>query len=888
MNGLIARMRSFWRGVRHAERLSAEMEEEMRFHIELEAERLARERGLDPGEARRRAAAAFGGVEKHKEAGRDARGVTWVSGLSLDLKLAWRMLRKFPGLTVVGVLGIALGIAVGVGSFVLLSSMFFPELPLEEGDRIVALENWDAEANREARRSLHDFAAWRQELRTVEQVAAVSVGSRPLVTGTAPPQPARVAEMTAAGFQVARVPPLLGRYLVPDDEREGAPRVAVIGYGLWRARLGGDPGVIGRRVLVGELEHVVVGVMPPGFAFPRNEELWTPLRDSPARHARGEGPELFVFGRLAPGATREQAQAELTALGRRAAAASPATHARLRPRVLPYTYPLTNTRALQISEIAQIELMVNLLLLGIAVNIAVLVYARTAMRRAEIAVRTALGASRRRIVGQLFVEALLLSLIGAGLGLAIAHAALRQMEAVFDPEGTAFWVDHGLQPRSAAFALVLAALSAVVVGVLPGLKSTGRGLEADLRRLGGGTSVRLGRAWTALIVVQVAVAVAILPTAVSFGYREIRMGAVLSTFPAHEFLSAGLGVAVPLRPGMDADAYRRETSTRLADRLPELERRLEAEPAVAGVTFEGSLPGRTRLVEVEDRPGPAALGAHPVLSTGVAADYFEVMDARVLAGRGFGAAETELVVSEGFVRRVIGAGEAVGRRIRFVPQPEAGREAGAPGPWMEIAGVVEDLYASRLDPAIAPPAVYYPVAPGQLQSANLLVRVRGGDAAGFAPGLRRITTALDPDLRLGSVETLATLRNGRYLAMAVSGLTLVLGTVLLLSAAGIHALMSLTVTRRRKEVGIRTALGARPGRLLAGIFSRAAWQLALGGLAGSVLGGGLLLLNGLTSREAAVFLGGIILLMLTVGLAAAAGPARRGLRIQPMEALKEE
>jgi hypothetical protein len=319
---------------------------------------------------------------------------------------------------VVGVLGIALGIAVGVGSFIALSTFFYPKLPLEDGDRIVALENWDIEANNEARRSLHDFVTWREEMRSVEQIAAVVTGYRGVVTGGEPMGLARVAEMTAAGFQVARVPPLLGRYIVEEDERAAAQSVAVIGHDLWQSHFEGDPGVVGRSIMVGDVEHILVGVMPPGFAFPKNQQLWTALRADPSREARGEGPQLFVFGRLAPGTTRERAQGELTALGRRAAVAFPETNAHLRPRVLPYTYPLDGVRGARLWEAARLQFIANLLLIAIAVNIAVLVYARTAMRQGEIAVRTALGASRRRIVAQLFVEALVLSILGGALGLA--------------------------------------------------------------------------------------------------------------------------------------------------------------------------------------------------------------------------------------------------------------------------------------------------------------------------------------------------------------------------------------------------------------------------------------------------------------------------------------
>lgn len=858
---LFARLRSCWHGRRRRNRLSAEMGEKMRFHVEMEAARLA-----------------------------------WVGGLSLDLKLAWRMLMKSPGLTVVGVLGIAFGVAVGTGFFIFLFGFFYPTLPLEEGDRIVAIANWDVEASERRPSSLAEFVTWREEMRSVEQIAAASMGLQNLVTGDAVPLPVQSAEMTAAAFDLARVPPLLGRFLVAEDEGAGAPRVAVLGYDLWQTRFGGDPGVLGRLILVGDVSHEVVGVMPPGFALPMNQELWTALTVGTLPQARGEGPALFVFGRLAPGVTQGRAQAEISVLGRQVAADVPDTHARLRPQVIPYTYPLNNVQDRTLWNAARIQFMVTLLLLAIAVNIAVLVYARTAMRKGEFAVRSALGASRRRIVGQLFAEALLLSLLGAALGLGLAHFGLQQISEIFDGrEGVAFWVDYGLQGRSIGIALALAVLSAVVVGVVPGLKSTGRGLDADLRRLGTGASVRLGWAWTALIVVQVAIAVTVLPTALHIGYQEIRRGAVRSTFPAHEFLTAQLGLALPIQPGMDGDEYRREAGARFAARFPELERRLEAEPTVAGVTFETRLPGRGSSIEIERGSEAGRFEAHSVLSTGVATDYFELMGARILTGRAFrssdsGESGAGVIVNEAFVRRVLDGGPALGRRLRFLPEgdPALGYEPSITPPWLEIVGVVEDLQASAFDQAWAPPFAYYAVPPGALQSASLLVRVRGGDAHAFAPRLRQIASGLDRDFRVGSVENLNTLRNPRVMAVAVGLLLLVLGTVLLLSAAGIHALMSLTVTRRRKEIGVRTALGARSRQLLVGIFARAAWQLGSGGLLGALVGGALLLGTGAAGRQAAIVLSSVVALMLTTGLLAAVGPARRGLRIQPMEALRED
>jgi predicted permease len=804
------------------------------------------------------------------------------------MKLAWRTVRKSPALAVIGMLGIALGIAVGVGSVVMIANLFAPKLGLPDGDRIVALENWDIEANRPEPHSLHDFVTWRDEMRSVQPLAAASLGRQDLVSGVGIPQSFPAAAMTATGFQIAGVPPLLGRYLLPADESENAPGVAVIGYDLWQRIFAGARDVIGRLVLVNGVAHTIVGVMPPGFAFPKNQWLWTPLRASPSRNARGAGPALFVFGRLAPNATRKQAQAELTAIGRRAAEAFPQTNARLRPHVVPYTYPLGGARGVTLVDMVELEFMTSLLLVAIAVNVSMLVYARIAIRQGEIAIRTALGATRGRIVGQLFLEALLLSLPGAALGLAVAHAGLREIGSTFQPLPP-FWMDWGLQARSVAVALTGAILTAVIVGIVPALKATGRGFNVSLQLSKSGGGPRLGRTWTALIIAQVAVVVAVLPTAVYLGYSLVRNEAVTPTFPAHEFITAIVGLAIPVEPDMDGAAYWQASEARFAIALPELERGLRADPAVVGTTLQ--IKNGSRLVQAESAQGADSPRVAIVNSRTVANNYFDLFGARLLAGRPFELSDAVpgggVIVNEAFVRNVLGGGQGLGTRVRFVTSFKPADEQAA-GPWREIVGVVGNLYAKPLDPESAPAAVYAALDRGQLREVSLVVRTRGDNANGFIPRLQQIATARSSDIRIGRVLNLGVMPNARYIVALVTALAIAMATVVLLSAMGINALMSLTVTRRQKELGIRIALGARPDRLLGSIFSRAGWQLGLGALIGSLVGGTLLRANDASIAVAASILGGVVALVLVAGLVAAVGPARRAVLTEPMNTLRND
>ena len=839
-------------------------------------------------------------------------GVSW-----LDVRLGLRMLVKYPALTLVGGLGMAVAIAVSVGFFAFISAHAYPDIPLDEGHRIVALENRDLAVNNEDRRVLHDFVQWRQELRTVHDLAAFRPVRRNLILGDAPPEGVPVAEITAAGFRVARVAPLLGRYVVEEDERAGSPDVVVIGHDVWKSRFAGDPTVVGRTMRLGGTVHTIVGVMPEGFAFPIRHQYWTALRPTPLPRERRSGPGIFVFGRLAPGATLETAQAELSAVGQRTAAAHPETHAQIRPMVMPYTHSITDIQGTTTWMMVQMQMMMSILLVVVALNVAVLVYARTAARQGEIAVRAALGASRRRVVLQLFVEALVLSLGASVVGLGLAQVGFQLGNRIMEAEmGAPFWMDYGLRPATVLYTVGIAVLAAVIVGVLPGLQATGKRLQADLRQLGGGSTgmLRLGKTWTVLIVAQVAIAVAALPATVNMGWGEIRTATSRPTFPAEEFLMAE--IAAEATADADGVPAGQADPALFGARLTELLRRLEADPAVAGATFSAELPDRDGPVEVEGVPAKSGAG-HAVRANGVALDHLALYGARVRAGRGFepgdlGAEDPTLagthagqgavIVDQAFVSQILGDAPALGRRIRFVTtereEPEGSRteRSALPGGpttsrWYEIVGVAENLQVNELDPTLVAPGVYYPVAPSQVRAASVAVRLRGTAPADFAPRLRALAVAVDPTLRIGTYSLEEYERQAQLaLRLVALAIGLVLLSVFLLSAAGVYALASFTVTQRRREIGIRSALGAPPREVLRSVFGRVARQIAIGLALGL---GGAALLETATGGELLGGHAGVLLpvfgaLMGVVALLGALGPARRGLRIQPTEALRGE
>ncbi|HJR58466.1 MAG TPA: ABC transporter permease [Vicinamibacterales bacterium] len=809
------------------------------------------------------------------------------SGTLQDYKLGFRMLVKYPGLTLAGGLALAIAIGIGAGWYDLAGDLFRPTLPLPNGDRIVEVEMRNAAASEDERRLLHDFVTWRRDVRLIEDLGAYRTLERTLILGDAQPEPVTVAETTASAFRVAGVPPFLGRPLLEADEQPGAPPVVVLGYRVWQRQFGAREDAIGRTVQLGRAATTVVGVMPEGFAFPVNHRLWVPLHVKPSGYAPLEGVAVRVFGRLAPGATQAQAYAEVTALNDRAAAASPQTHQHLRPRVLAYGGESPGDRSLL--ELVMTHLPILLVMIVACVNVGTLIYARTATRDAEIAVRYALGASRGRIVGQLFVEALVLASVAAVVGLAAAHWALKLGMAAYYSGmngGLPFWVDPGLKLTTVLYSAGLTAAGAAILGLLPALKVTGPRVQGQLRNLGaGGSTLQFGKLWTTAMIAQVALTVVCIPPAMGIAHEAWRDRVIRDRFPAEQYLAA--------RVTLDREAAE-ETSAAFAARLErtyrELERRVAQEPGVVAVTFADRLPGMgpaVREAEVEVSPGAPPISIANLWTSAVGPRFFKAFDVPILAGRDFhdgdrAAGARTVLVNEAFARRYMDGASPVGRQVRYAGNPAA------PDPWLEIVGMVRDIGMTPTDLGEAP-YVFRAVSPAAAYP--LIVGVRmAGDPASLAPRLRTIAAALEPDLRLDDMRSLEDHASRVDVPQMVGAgaIAAVVSLGLFLSAAGIFSLMSVSVARRTREIGLRAALGATQGRLLAGIFSRALVLVGSGIVAGNLA---LVLFVALepevTVADVADALLATSALMLTVGLLACMQPARRALRIHPTEALRE-
>ena len=836
-----------------------------------------------------------------------SRSAVGTNGLSLDLKLGARMLVKYPGLTVVGSIAMAFAIWVGALVFEAIRLFLAPSLPLPGGDRIVHIRNWNIQQNQAESRALYDFILWKQQLKSVADLGAFREAPRNLGTD-GQTQEVQGVEISASAFRVASAKPLLGRGLTTADEQPGAPAVAVIGHDIWVNRFASDPSLVGKSVRVGDGFATIVGVMPQGFAFPISHELWMPLRIESLDKRPLAGPSLTVFGRLADGATLEGAQRELDVLGQRSARDFPRTHEHLKPRVAQYATLIWDPARQDTVFMNAMNLFAVALLVLICGNVALLLFARAATRETELMVRSALGASRGRIVMQLFAEALVLGLVSAVVGLAATAFTLERwggkyLEVNFGR--MPFWYDVHLSAGTVVYALVLTGLAAAVAGVIPALKVT-RDISAKLRQNTAGSGVRFSGVWTAVIVAQVAATV-VFPFIVFLVRGEhTRVTRQDIGFAAQRYLTVRVDLDPPQASWGPADTL--EFAAELARQTAKLERLrqvIAGEPGIRGVAFIEHLPrGYHPSVPIHladsIEVGP---GVTEVSYTLADAKYFQVLGAPVVAGRGFhsgdlGMSSRTIIVDQGFVDLVLRGRTAVGRRVRI------GDGGGGPDSlsWFEIVGVVKELGMQSVSDRYRVAGMYLPMGRNVLSSVSMVVHTDGEPMA-IVPRIRTLANGVDPNLRLNEFVRMDHVIDGQlwFIRTWVKLTAFLTAIALLLSLAGIYAVLAFTVARRTREIGVRVALGASPRKVVAAIFRKPLTQVAIGVVLGAIIvgAGTYLSMNsappgrmvdgrtGLSIAQVAALMGHAALMM-GVCMLACIVPTRRALNVEPTEALRAE
>jgi putative ABC transport system permease protein len=870
------------------EAVEREMDEEMRFHVEMEARENER-RGQGPEAARRTALLAFGGVERFKEEARDSRGLRGVEDFLQDLRYGLRALRRSPVFALTAVLTLALGIGANAAIFSVVDSVLVRPLPYREADRLVAV--WKLANPKGVHRTLSERST------TLEALDGYSVGSGFSVTGGAEPERLEGSYVTAGLFDLLGVQAAVGRTFAPGEDQPGAERVAVLGHGLWQQRLGGDPEVVGRQITLDGVAHTIVGVMPPDFGFPnRTVRLWVPAVMDPANAGDFWGTDLLrMVGRLRRGVSPAEAHAELRDL-------QPVVRDAF-PWRMPdeFGVPLAGAVPLQEALVGEVRTTllvllgaVGLVLLVACANVANLLLARTSTRRREVAVRAAVGASRERLVRQLLTESLLLFALGGAAGVLLAGLSLDALVALL-PASTPRIAEIGLDARVLGFALGLSLLTGAGFGLFPALRSSGLDLHAALKEGAAGLSAgAAGRRRLARTLVSAEIALAVvLVTGAGLLVRSLwALERVDPGFRAEDVLTARLSPPeAHYRDDVRKRAFYRDVLERVGA-LPQV----QAAGAVSRIPLGGEGGGYALDVETH----PLAPGAAPPWADGwkITPGYLEAMGIRLVEGRAFTEADREdapavALVNESFARRFWPGASAVGQRIK----PVWWRS------WITIVGVVGDVKdfslsfesrkrnfglntESRLE-------VYRPFAQEPAAAMTLAVR-SDAEAQAMARTLRELVWSVDRDVPVSDVRNMqgivaASVDEPR---VAMLLLSVFASLALLLGAIGIYGLVAYGVEERTREIGVRMALGASRGDVLRLILSEGAY------LAGAGVAAGLLaalafsrvlssLLFGVSGADPATF-AVVAACLMAVALLATYLPARRATRVDPMQALRFE
>ena len=873
------------RALLHSDAVHREIDEEMRFHIEMRAEENVR-RGMPPDEARRDAERRFGRLTRIKEMGYEVRGGGMLETLGQDLRYGLRMLLKHPGFTLVAVVALALGIGANSAIFSVVDSLLLRPLPFEQPERLVQV--WESNPQRgrlEMPASFPNFTDWRDQNHVFEHTVAYSHWSFNL-TGSAEPERIRSALVSHAFFPMLGIKPILGRTFLPGEDQPGQDLSVVISRSLWQRRFNSDPGVVGKAVDLNGKSFTVVGVVAEATALPGlpgDIELWAPVSHGFALTER-RAHFLNVIARLKPGVGLEQAQAEMSRIAEALSRQYPEANADRTLRIVPLQEQVVGD--VRPALLVLLGAVVFVLLIA-STNVANMLLARAAGRRKEIAIRTALGAGRWRLVRQLLTESLLLALAGGALGLLLALWGVNLL-VMFGPSDLPRVKEVAVDGRVLAFTFAVSLLTGLVFGLVPALQSSRPELNETLKE--GGRSATGGagrrRVRSLLVVTEVTLSLVLLVGAGLLLKSFFRLRAVNPGFNPQDVLTMQLDLTGPnYQKGSQVISFH----GRLLERVGAL-------PGVEAAATASSVPiapdaGFAYLTFVVERQTPDPAEHPAAFYNGVSPDYFRTMQIPVLRGRAFDEHDVRgalgvAIVNETLARSYFHGSDPLGRRITLNDENPKEED------WATVVGVVKDTKPREL--AGEPVAeMYMPYAQQPEPSMALMIRTAGSPDAVVA-AVRREVLALDPAQPVYSVRTLpavmseavATPRFRTFLLGVFAALALALAVV------GIYGVMSYAVTQRTHEFGIRMALGAGSSdvlKLVVGHGMALALAGVLIGLVASfaltrVLAG---LLYGVTPTDPVTF-ACVSLLLVAVALAACLIPARRAAKVDPMVALRYE
>jgi putative ABC transport system permease protein len=871
-------------------RMERDLDRELRYHVDRRVQDLM-EAGVGHDEARRRAAIELGGHVQIREDVRDTWIWRWLDDGGRDAGYAARALLRSPGFSTVAILTLALGIGANTAIFSLVNAALLRALPFPDSDRLAVI--WADKADRTLSPPANaDVAAWRGHSQSFGRLAAFVAGTADLADG-GDPERIGAAGVTAGFFETLGVTPLLGRPLTPEEEAPGGSPVAVIGYGLWQRRFGGDPALVGKSISINGDKRTVIGVLPPEFDFPRGAEwpaffpfagrteVWLPLAFRP--HDDGTGwsnwdsrdeRSLIVIGRLKPDASLPQAQAEMDTFAAHMATDHPDSHKGWRVKLVPLRDQMAGHAQ---KSLLTLFAAVGLLLLIACVNVANLLLARAVARQPEMAVRTALGAARGRLVRQLLTECLLLSAFASGLGVLVAGGCLK-IFLILNPVTHSRLDEASLDPAALGFAVVIALVTTAVFGLAPALQASRFDLRHSLHEGGrGGHGAVRERVRSWLMAAEVALALVLLTTAGLMVRSFLRVQAVQPGFRSDSVLA--FDVQLP------AARYASQASPTLF--FQQLTARLEALPGVraAGAISYLPLSGGENMgrFTVEGAPPVTPGNAPRAERRWVTPGYFAAMGIPIRQGRVFTPRDTAdqprvIVINETLAKQFFSSRDPLGQRLRIG------------GPLRTIVGVVSDVKSSSLESDVRP-QVYLPHAQDPWPPMTVVLHTES-DPLAMVSAVRGELKALDALLPAAKIRTMeqvvSNAASSRRFNMAL--LAFFAGAALLLTTIGIYGVGSFLVGRRRREIGIRMAMGARRGDILRLVLQQGMKPVAIGtigGVAGSLLASRLVAsqLYGVSSSDP-LTLTCIVALLAAAALLACWLPARRATKVPPMEALR--
>ena len=871
------RIRMRWRALFRKEQLERELADELSFHLEREAAQNLRD-GMNPDDARYSALKSFGAIERSKEECRDARGVRLIEEFLQDLRYGRRLLAKNPGFSVIAIVTLALGIGANTAIFSVVNAFLLRPLPYGDADRLVMVDSQLRAQSMGV--SFPDYEDWRRQNTVFEDLAFFNLRWNANLDFGTETETLSLTFATANLFSILQVAPLLGH-----GPTAGDTDTVLLSHGLWQRRFGSDPQIIGRQLRIDGRSMTVSGVMPPGFRFPFQTDLWRLNDRYFDRHMRNLRIDQTI-GRLKPGVSTQQAEAEMKQIAARLAQTYPDTNAEVTATVVPL-------RDFWFGKIRRSFWLLlgacGFVLLIACANVANLLMTQATVRERELVVRAALGASRGRLIRQSISEALLLVSIGCAGGILLGAWSLRLLVALLPEELLPFFVKIQLDGRALAFTLVISALTALFVGLIPALRTASLQLDQSLKEGGkSGTSAGMQRVRGLLVITEIALAVVLLAGA----------GLMLRSFTRMQNTSSGFTAEGVLHLEINP-TYQKEEDFRvefMSRRYQQLLQQVAQVPGVVAVAANSDLPfvGQKPWYRGEfgiEGQSSEDLKQNPLVNyQAVSPDYFRVMQIPLLRGREFTDHDTVrpddhrdvAVINKRLAERMWPNSDPIGKRINCDDR----------GGCAEIIGIVGDVkHNSLVDEAGYD--LYYACFQSYSKQTHFVVRTQG-DPMSFAKDIQRAIWQVAPDTGVFNVMPVTRLSANTVWQSRVWGLLFGIfsAIALVLAVAGIYGVMAYFVTQRTREIGVRIALGAQWRDVLKLVLKNGMMLVTIGLTIGLV--GALVLTRLMTtllfevSPTDPITFGAVALSVIVATVLACYIPARRATKVDPLTALRYE